>query len=144
MNWVDWVWLVAALSGVISGLRGGLLSELLRLVSWGLIIGLAMKFAPVLQPALLIGVLIGLLLVAWVIRKLVCKMGGPPGWFSRLLGLLLGTARMAALLILLTLGVARLQSQFWNRQACVESRCGATVLQLFCNRPAIVQIQRTI
>lgn len=144
MNWVDLVWLLAVLSGVISGVRGGVLSELLRLVSWGLIICLAMKFAPTFQLTTLTGLVVGLLLVAWVIRKLVCKILGPPGLVSRLFGLVLGAARMAALLILLTLGVARLQSQFWNRQVCVESRCGATVMLWFCNLPATDQIQRAI
>ena len=86
----------------------------------------------------------GLLVVAWAIRKLVCKIAGPPGLVSRLAGLLLGTARMVALMILLTLGVAQLQSEFWSRQVCVESRCGATVMLWFHSVPATDQIQRTI
>ena len=144
MNWVDLVWLLAVLTGVIGGLRGGVFSELLRIVSWGLIIGVTLKFAPTMQLPLLIGLTVGLLIVAWLIRKLVCKIIGPPGLVSRLAGMLLGVARMVALLILLTLGVAGLQSQFWNRPVCRESRCGATVLLWLRGEPATNQIQRTI
>ena len=144
MNWVDWIWGVAVLTGLLSGLRGGMLSELLRAASWVVIVGAVLKFGPMLQPLPLAGLTIGLVVVAWAIRKLVCKIAGPPGWFSRLAGLVCGGLRVGALLIFLTLGVARLQSDFWNRPVCVESRCGATVLQLFCNRPATAQIQRTI
>ena len=144
MNWVDWVWLVAGLTGLLSGLRGGLLSETLRTASWVVIAGAVLKFGPTLQPFPLAGVTLGLLVVAWIIRKLVCKIAGPPGWISRLAGLVVGGLRVGALLIFLTLGVARLQSDFWNRPVCVESRCGATVLQLFGNGAATNQIQRTI
>ena len=144
MNWVDWVWLVAVGSGLLSGLRGGLLSEVLRTASWIFITGAVLKFGPTLQPLPLAGVTLGLLLVASAIRVLVCKFTGTPGLISRLAGLLLGGLRVGALLIFLTLGLARLQSEFWNRPVCVESRCGATVLQLFGNRPATAQIQRTI
>jgi len=144
MNWVDLIWLFAVLAGVVGGLRGGVLSEVLRLAGWGLIIGVTMKFAPTLQLATLAGLAAGLLVVAWVIRTLVCKIFGPPGLVSRLAGLVLGVVRMVGLLILLTLGVAELQSQYWNRQVCVESRCGATVMLWFRGGPATNQIQRTI
>ena len=144
MNWVDWIWGVAVLTGLLSGLRGGILSEGLRTASWVVIVGAVLKFGPTLEPLPLAGVTLGLLVVAWAIRKLVCKITGPPGLFSQLAGLVCGGLRVGALLIFLTLGVARLQSDFWNRPVCVESRCGATALQLFCNRPATAQIQRTI
>ena len=144
MNWVDLVWLFAVLTGVLGGLRSGVLSEFLRMISWGLIIGVAVRFAPACQPATLIGLMVALLVVAWAIRKLVGKIAGPPGLLSRLAGLLLGAVRMVAVMILLTLGVARSQSQFWNRQVCVDSRCGATVMTLFRSLPATDQIQRTI
>ena len=145
MNGVDLVWLVAVLGGLLSGLRGGTLSELLRIVSWGLITGGLRKFSAPLPPLTLTGVALGLLGVAWAIRRLVCAIAGPPKLLSRLLGMFLGMGRMVALLIFLTLGVARLQSQFWNPPVCENSRCGATVLQIFSHTPPTThQIQRTI
>ena len=145
MNWVDLVWLGAVLGGLLSGLRGGTLSELLRIASWGLITWGLRMFASPMQPLALTGVAIGLLAVAWAIRRLVCAVAGPPKLLSRLLGMFLGMGRMVALLIFLTLGVARLQSHFWNPPVCENSRCGATVLQLFDHKlPATNQIQRTI
>ena len=144
MNWVDLVWLFAVLSGVVGGLRGGVLSELLRFIGWGLIVAVTLKFTTVMQPPILIGLVAGLLVVAWVIRKLVCKIAGTPGILSRMFGLVLGVARMATLMILLTLGVARLHSAVWSRLVCEESQCGATVMLWFYSLPATNQIQRAI
>ena len=144
MNWVDLVWLVAVLIGAGSGLRGGSLSEILRLVGWGLIIEIILKYAPPLKLPAMVGLAVGLLVVAWVIRKLVCLVAGKPGLLSRLGGAVLGMARMAALMILLTLGVAGLHIEYWNRLVCGESRCGATVMKVFSSVPVTDQIQRTI
>ncbi|MEI8063547.1 MAG: hypothetical protein WCH84_05735 [Verrucomicrobiota bacterium] len=144
MNWVDWIWVVAILVGIVGGLRGGMLSELLRLVTWGLIIFVTLKFTTAMQLPTVIGVVVGLLVVAWVIRKLVCKIAGPPGFLSRLAGLFLGMARMVALMILLTVGVARLHSAAWSRLVCEESQCGATVMLWIYGLPATNQIQRAI
>ncbi len=144
MNWVDWIWSFAVLAGVISGLRSGALSELLRILGWVLITGVTLRFAPIIQWQTLLMLVAGLLAVAWIIRKLVCLITGKPGLLSRFIGSFLGAARMAALMILLTLGVARLQSQMWYRPVCEESRCGATVMLWFSNTPATNQIQQTI
>ena len=144
MNWVDWIWVVAILAGILGGLRGGVLSELLRSVSWGLIVLVVLKFTTAMQLPTVVGLVAGLLVVAWLIRKLVCKLAGAPGLVSRLAGLFLGMARMVALMILLTLGVARSHNSEWNRLACEESQCGATVMLWFYSLPATNQIQRAI
>ena len=144
MNWADAIWLLAVLIGVIGGWRAGLLSELLRLISWALIAWAITQLAPSLHPALLIGLTIGLLVGAWVLRSLACKITGPPGIPSRVTGLVLGLARMLALMIFVTLGVARMHSPFWRELACDESQCGAIVMHLFHHAPATNQIQRTI
>ena len=144
MNWVDWIWVVAALAGIVGGLRGGALSELLRAISWGLIVLVALKFTTAMQLPAVVGLVAGLLTVAWVIRKLVCKVAGAPGLVSRLVGTLLGLARMVALMILLTLGVARSHNPEWNKLVCEQSQCGATVMLWFYSLPATNQIQRAI
>ena len=144
MNWVDWIWVVAALAGIVGGLRGGALSELLRSISWGLIVLVTMKFTTALQVPAVVGLVAGLLTVAWMIRKLVCKIAGTPGLVSRLAGLFLGMARMVALMILLTLGVARSHNSDLNRLVCEESQCGATVMLWIYSLPATNQIQRAI
>ena len=144
MNWADLIWALALVAGVVGGLRAGVLNEFLRLLAWALIAGVLTKIAPALELVVLVGIAIGLLLVAWVIRNLVCKITGPPGLFSRLIGLVLGVVRMVGLMIFLTLSVAQMKNPFWHRQVCVESQCGATVLQLFRNTPAPTSIQRTI
>ena len=144
MNWVDWIWSFAVLTGIVSGLRGGALSELFRITGWGLITGITLQFAPKIQWQILLTLAAGLLTVAWIIRKLVCLIAGTPGLLSRFIGSFLGAARMAILMILLTIGVARLQSQLWYQPVCENSRCGATVMLWFSNTPATNQIQRTI
>ena len=144
MTWVDWIWVVAILAGILGGLRGGVLSELLRSVSWGLIVLVIVKFTTAMQLPTVVGLVAGSLVVAWLMRKLVCKIAGAPGLASRLAGMVLGLARMVALMILLTLGVARLQSQIGYRPVCVESRCGAAVMLWFHGGPVTDQIQRII
>ena len=144
MTWVDWIWVVAILAGILGGLRGGVLSELLRSVSWGLIVLVIVKFTTAMQLPTVVGLVAGSLVVAWLMRKLVCKIAGAPGLASRLAGMVLGLARMVALMILLTLGVARSHNPEWNKLVCEESQCGATVMLWFYSLPATNQTQRAI
>lgn len=144
MNYVDLAWGVALLGGVLGGLRGGVLSELLRSLGWAIIIVVTLKFTTAMQLPTVIGLVVGLLVVAWLIRMLVCKLVGPPSFLSRVAGMLLGLARMAALMTLLTLAVARLHNSEWSRPVCEESRCGAAVMLWLYGLPATNAIQRAI
>ena len=144
MNWVDLVWLFAVLTGVLGGLRSGVLSEVIRLAVWTVAVFVTIWLSPCTQWAVTAGVVAGLLVLSWGIRKIVHLIAGPPSLLSRLGGLVLGAARMTALMILLTLALGRLQTPVWLRQLCAESRCSATVLSWFHNLPATEQTQRTI
>ena len=144
MNWVDLVWLLAVLAGVVGGLRGGMLSEVIRYAAWTVAILLAAWLAPGASWAIMAGSGAGLLVLSWGIRKIVRLVAGPPTLVSRLGGLVLGAARLTALMILLTLALARPQTPAWLRQVCAESRCSGMVLSWFRSGPVTEQIQRTI
>jgi uncharacterized membrane protein required for colicin V production len=115
LTWVDYIALVAVLRGLYVGYKSGIVQELLRIAAYIIALAVTLQFyewaasqltlntflnEATARVAAFVALLVGVYLVLALVRKVLIKMfklseGGPGG---RLLGALLGSARLLVLL----------------------------------------------
>jgi uncharacterized membrane protein required for colicin V production len=156
-NWFDIVWVLALLFGVWSGLRSGALGEVVRLVSWVLMIWLAVTlYVPVgdwlkartgfaEEPARLlafVGLVLGVYLVSLAIRRVLqrwTRKSPSAAFLENFGGMMLGVVRMGIVMACLTIWLSLMRSPFWHRHVSKESQFGAAVVKMIPSVKAVTE-----
>jgi len=156
-NWFDIVWAIALLFGVWSGLRCGAFGEVIRLISWVLMVWLSVKFYEPAgdwlrsqtrleeEPARLIAfvsIIIIVYIISLLIRKLVgkwTKKSPAAAFLENFGGMALGVVRMALVMSVLTIWLSLVRSPFWQRHVAKESQFGSTVVKLIPSVEAVTK-----
>ncbi|MEI6084839.1 MAG: CvpA family protein [Verrucomicrobiota bacterium] len=147
-NWFDVIWAIALVFGLWSGLRCGALGEVIRLISWVLMVWLSLKYYEVAgdwvrkkmqldeEPSRLIafvGIIIGVYLISLLIRKLVSswtKKSPAAAFLENFGGAALGLVRMALVMAVLTIWLSLVRSPFWHKHVSTNSKFGSAVVRL--------------
>jgi membrane protein required for colicin V production len=157
LNWYDWVVAVAVVYGLWSGLRTGLSGELLRVLSWVLMVAAAVFFfEPVgawlartlrlaREPANLIAfvvlvvmVYVIMLAIRWLVTKRFPRQP-MAAFLENFGGALAGALRMTVMMGLLTVVLCLTRSAWWHTQVGKNSRFGAGVIHYL---PAVEAMTR--
>lgn len=156
-NWYDVVWVLALLFGVWSGLRCGALGELIRLVSWVLMIWVSVTYYVAAgdwlraqtgweeEPARLtafVVLVLGIYMLSLALRRFLqqwTRKSAAAAFLENFGGMTLGVVRMGLVMAFVTIGLSLTRSPFWHRHVSKESRFGSTVVKMIPSVKAVTE-----